>query len=73
MARLSRNEIDQLPVAERIRLLEDLWDSIAANPDLLPVTEEQRVELDRRLALHRAEPEAVIPYSDLRTRLTQEE
>ncbi|MFI5318805.1 MAG: addiction module protein [Myxococcota bacterium] len=73
MARLSRNEIDRLPVAERIRLLEDLWDSIAANPELLPVTEEQRSELDRRLALHRAEPEAAIPYSKLRTRITQEE
>ena len=38
-----------LPLAERIRLVEDLWDSIAADQKALPLTDEQRDELDRRL------------------------
>lgn len=41
-------EILKLSVAERIQLLEDLWDSIASTPDQLPVTEAQKTELDRR-------------------------
>lgn len=39
----------QLPVEERIKLVEDLWDSIAADQHALPLTNEQKAELDRRL------------------------
>jgi putative addiction module component (TIGR02574 family) len=38
-----------LSVAERIELVEDLWDSIAQKPDELDITEAQKNELDRRL------------------------
>ncbi len=38
-----------LPVKERIKLVEDLWDSIARDQSVLPVTPEQKEELDRRL------------------------
>lgn len=41
-------EILKLSVAERIQLLEDLWDSIASTPELVPVTDAQKAELDRR-------------------------
>jgi len=39
----------KLPIDERIRLVEDLWDSIAADQSALALTDEQRSELDRRL------------------------
>jgi len=42
-------DLRALPIAERIRLVEDLWDSIAADQAALPLTDEQRAELDRRL------------------------
>ncbi|MDL1974197.1 MAG: addiction module protein [Deltaproteobacteria bacterium] len=38
-----------LPIVERIRLVEYLWDSIAADQVAIPITDEQRAELDRRL------------------------
>jgi putative addiction module component (TIGR02574 family) len=38
-----------LPVEERMRLVEDLWDSIAADQKALPLTQDQKLELDRRL------------------------
>ena len=41
-----------LPLEERIKLVEDLWDSIAADQGALPLTEAQKVELDRRLAAY---------------------
>ncbi|MCL4692497.1 MAG: addiction module protein [Candidatus Hydrogenedentes bacterium] len=38
-----------LPLNERIQLVEDLWDSIAAEQHALELTREQQIELDRRL------------------------
>ena len=43
------DDILQLSIAERVHLAEQIWDSIAAQPEMLPVTEAQRAELDRRL------------------------
>ena len=43
------SHLKHLSVDERIRLVEDLWDSIAADQNALPLTPEQRLELDRRL------------------------
>lgn len=42
-------KLQQLPVEERIKLVEDLWDSIAADQQALRLTAEQKTELDRRL------------------------
>ena len=42
-------EILGLPVEDRVRLVEAIWDSISAVPEALPLTEWQKQELDRRL------------------------
>ncbi|TLZ47713.1 MAG: addiction module protein [Gammaproteobacteria bacterium] len=42
-------KLKELPLDERIKLVEDLWDSIAADRIALPLTATQRTELDRRL------------------------
>ena len=42
-------KLKELPVDERIKVVEDLWDSIAAEQKALPLTPAQRKELDRRL------------------------
>jgi putative addiction module component (TIGR02574 family) len=49
-------EILELPVPERVRLVEIIWESISAVPDSLPLTPWQREELDRRLADYSADP-----------------
>lgn len=41
--------LSALPISEKIQLVEDLWDSIAADQASLPLTAEQREELDKRL------------------------
>lgn len=51
-------EILALPVAERVRLVEAVWDSISADPVGLPLTQWQKEELDRRLAEFEADPDA---------------
>lgn len=42
-------DITKLSPEDRLRLLEQLWDSFSATPDAVPVTDSQFEELDRRL------------------------
>lgn len=57
--------IDRLTVAERIELLELIWDSIARETERAPLTDAQRAEVDRRLAAHRQNPGAAIPWDQV--------
>ena len=63
---ISMNDIRQLSVADRIRLVEEIWDSIAASQQDLPLSEPQRKELDRRLGEYAKEPEAGRPWDAVR-------
>lgn len=62
-----------LPVDQRLRLVEELWDSIAADQEALPLTDEQRAELDRRLDAYEADGQrgrpAELVIADIRKRL----
>lgn len=51
------SDILQMSVAERIQLAEDIWDSIVAKPESLPLTDAQRQELDRRLEMYAQNPD----------------
>jgi putative addiction module component (TIGR02574 family) len=64
MSATPAEEIMRLPVPGRLPVAEQIWESIRAQPDELPVTDAQRAELDRRLARHRDEP---APAEDART------
>jgi putative addiction module component (TIGR02574 family) len=57
--------IDRLSVADRIALVQEIWDSIAAEAERSPLTEEQKQEIDRRLAAHQANPQAAIPWEQV--------
>lgn len=53
----------QLSIAERIQLVEDIWDSIATEgPEAVQLSERQRQEIQRRLKAHDAEPGSAIPW-----------
>ena len=54
-------KIQDLSLDERLQLVEDIWDSIAAEQGVLPVTPEQREELDRRLKAYRLDGNRGIP------------
>ena len=58
-----------LSIPERIQLVEDIWDSIAAETEALPLTAEQQAELDRRLEEHRRDPDSAIPWEQVREEL----
>ena len=63
-------DILELDVHERIELVGDIWDSIASVPEAVSLTDEQRDELDRRLA-SRDNPELGSPWEDVRKRLSK--
>jgi len=67
--RVSAVEALKLSVAERIQLVGDIWDSIAAVPEAVPVTDAQRRELDRRLAVYHSDPAAGSPWEEVRERI----
>ena len=68
--KLDLDEVLRLPLAERVRLVEAIWDSIAADSAALPLTDAQRAELDRRLAEHEANPDDVVSWEDIKASIT---
>ena len=58
-------KLRELPIEERIRLVEDLWDSIASDQQALPLTSIQRSELDRRLDCYEADGDLGRPMTEV--------
>ncbi|MFQ5807625.1 MAG: addiction module protein [Phycisphaerae bacterium] len=61
--------IASLTPEERLSLLEELWNSLAAKPDAIPLTDAQRAELDRRLDELEAEGPVGIPWDEVLSRI----
>ena len=57
--------IAALSSEERLRLLEELWNSLVETPEALPLTGEQAGELDRRLDELDREGPSGIPWEDV--------
>ena len=62
------SELMKLTPAERIDLVQDLWDSIAQD-ELPPLSDEEKEELDRRLEEHRRDPSTAITWEEFKARL----
>ena len=60
-----------LSIPERLQLVEDIWDSIAEDADgaSLPVPEEHKALLDKRLAEAEADPAGGSRWDEVRARL----
>lgn len=69
MGRLAKENILDLSISERIQLVEDIWDSIARVPEAVQLSEEQKVELDRRLDDYHADPAKGSPWDVVRERI----
>ena len=62
-------ELLNLSIAERIQLVEDLWDSIVHTPELVPVTDAQKAELDQRLERFEQNPTAARAWEEVKNSL----
>jgi putative addiction module component (TIGR02574 family) len=57
--------IDRLSLDDRLRLVQEIWDSIAAESERASLTEAQEQEIDRRLSAHGSNPGAAIPWEQV--------
>ena len=58
--------LDQLPRDVRIALVQEIWDSIAAEKVTMPLSDAQRAELARRIADDDANPDDVTPWEQVK-------
>lgn len=62
-------EINRLSIPEKILLVEELWDSIAAKATAVPVPASHMAELDKRLKRHAAHPGELLSLEELQLRI----
>jgi putative addiction module component (TIGR02574 family) len=63
------SDLLELPVAERLQLVEAIWDSLVEVPEAIPISDDVREELDRRLAAYYDDPSSARPWREIRDEL----
>jgi putative addiction module component (TIGR02574 family) len=66
---IKAKDILGLPFDKRLELVEDIWDSLAADAQSVPIPDWHRAEIKRRLDRHKANPGTVEAWEDVRARL----
>lgn len=65
----SNTSIFDLTPAEKLQLVEDLWDDLAATPEALPVQDWQKKELARRKANLMKNPASGLTWEEVKRRI----
>ena len=63
------NKINKLSISEKILLVEDIWDSIAASKKEFKVPEEHEKEIDKRLDAFLKNPDDVEDWEKAKTEI----
>ena len=64
MKRITATDTLELSIPERIQLVEDIWDTISAEANLLELAEEEKKTIDARLEEYHQNPESGSPWED---------
>jgi putative addiction module component (TIGR02574 family) len=67
----ARKDVLPLSMADRLQLLEEIWESLARTSEAIPVTGAQRRELARRRRAHARNPSAAKSGDEVRARLVR--
>lgn len=62
-------ELRLLSPADKLALVTELWDDLAAHPEDVPVAPELIAELDRRMDAYRKDPTQVTAWEAVKARL----
>ncbi|MBK8476383.1 MAG: addiction module protein [Opitutaceae bacterium] len=65
-------EVAVLSPDQRIELIGEIWNTLAATPETVPVPESHRVELARRVEAHRAAPDELIPWEQVEAQIDEQ-
>lgn len=71
MKKISAVDIAEMPLDERIQLVEDIWDTIAELPETVEIPEWHKAELEKRLENYHATPGEGSPWGELKGKLLQ--
>jgi putative addiction module component (TIGR02574 family) len=63
------SKILELSIAQRLLIVEQIWDSIAESNESLPLSDNRKHELDKRLNSYYENPEAGTPWQEVKERL----
>jgi putative addiction module component (TIGR02574 family) len=66
---MNPSSIFDLSPSEKLQLVEDLWDDLAATPEAVPVHEWQKQELARRKANLLKNPTSGLSWEDVKQRI----
>jgi putative addiction module component (TIGR02574 family) len=69
MTTLTKADVLNLSITERIQLVEDIWDTIAEVPEEIELTDAQKAELDHRLEAFHRNPGEGSPWSVVKERI----
>ena len=69
MNNISITDILELPLQERIRLVELIWDSVAAVPEAVEISLEFKAEWEKRVLAFEKNPEAGYSWDQVKSRL----
>jgi putative addiction module component (TIGR02574 family) len=61
--------VDSWPAEDRLRLIEEVWERLAAEPEAVTLTRAQEQGLQRRLDAYRDNPKAGSPWEEVKARL----
>lgn len=70
MKKPTATDLLSLSIPERIQLVEDLWDTVAAEADAVDLTEEEKKIIDERLEAYHKNPELGSPWEDVSKRVS---
>jgi len=69
MKPINLTDVLALPIAERLKLIETIWDSISEIPEAVHVSPAQQRELDRRLDDYLRDPASGSPWPEVKARI----
>ena len=66
---MTTDSLFDLPPAEKLQLVEDLWDDLAASPADVPIHDWQKEELARRKANLMSRPASTVSWEEMKARI----
>jgi putative addiction module component (TIGR02574 family) len=72
MSQVPIDYILELPTAERIAIVQEIWESMVESPDNVEITAAQREELERRWIDFQRNPDEGESWSDVKKSLRNE-
>lgn len=71
MVKIDMEAIRRLSVPDRVRLMNEIWDSLQPSAERLPITDIQREVVRARLEQHRSDPDSALSLTDFEAEFEQ--